>query len=192
MASIKLTGDTSGEITISAPAVAGTNTLTLPANTGNIITDDGTGKIDASGGGIYLGGTASANLLDDYEYGTYTPVFKEGTNSLSFGGGGHYVKNGNMVFVNCNIQNIVTSGSGTITCTLPFVSNGQATGTIMLSRFTNPANATYCTVFLLSGNDYVTPHWTYNNNQNASPMLVSQITSSGASDLYFSITYETV
>jgi hypothetical protein len=38
MASIKLTGDTSGEITISAPAVAGTNTLTLPASTGNILT----------------------------------------------------------------------------------------------------------------------------------------------------------
>jgi hypothetical protein len=36
MASIKLTGDTSGEITISAPAVAGTNTLTLPASTGEI------------------------------------------------------------------------------------------------------------------------------------------------------------
>jgi hypothetical protein len=38
MASIKISGDTSGEITISAPAVAGTNTLTLPANTGNILT----------------------------------------------------------------------------------------------------------------------------------------------------------
>jgi hypothetical protein len=29
MASIKLQGDTSGELTISAPAVAGTNTLNL-------------------------------------------------------------------------------------------------------------------------------------------------------------------
>ena len=38
MASIKLTGDTSGEITISAPAVAGTNTITLPASTGEILT----------------------------------------------------------------------------------------------------------------------------------------------------------
>jgi len=37
MASIKLTGDTSGEITISAPAVAGTNTLTLPATTGTLL-----------------------------------------------------------------------------------------------------------------------------------------------------------
>ena len=36
MSSIKLTGDTSGEITISAPAVAGTNTLTLPASTGTM------------------------------------------------------------------------------------------------------------------------------------------------------------
>ena len=40
MASIKISGDTSGEITISAPAVAGTNTLTLPASTSTIATTD--------------------------------------------------------------------------------------------------------------------------------------------------------
>jgi hypothetical protein len=45
MASIKLTGDTSGEITISAPAVAGTNTLTLPAETGSVLTDATTSHI---------------------------------------------------------------------------------------------------------------------------------------------------
>ena len=38
MSSIKLKGSTSGDITISAPAVAGTNTLTLPASTGEILT----------------------------------------------------------------------------------------------------------------------------------------------------------
>ena len=38
MADIVLTGNTSGAITVAAPAVAGTNTLTLPANTGNIVT----------------------------------------------------------------------------------------------------------------------------------------------------------
>jgi hypothetical protein len=38
MASIKLKGDTSGELTISAPAVAGTNTLTLPASTSTLAT----------------------------------------------------------------------------------------------------------------------------------------------------------
>ena len=38
MANLVLSGDTSGAITISAPSVAGTNTLTLPANTGTVIT----------------------------------------------------------------------------------------------------------------------------------------------------------
>ena len=38
MADIVLTGDTSGAITVAAPAVAGTNTLTLPASTGTMIT----------------------------------------------------------------------------------------------------------------------------------------------------------
>ena len=36
MASIKLTGDTSGVITVSAPAAAGTNTITIPATTGTM------------------------------------------------------------------------------------------------------------------------------------------------------------
>ena len=38
MSSIVVSGDTSGAITIAAAAVAGTNTLTLPANTGTILT----------------------------------------------------------------------------------------------------------------------------------------------------------
>ena len=38
MAGIVLNGDTSGSLTPAVPAVAGTNTLTLPASTGNIVT----------------------------------------------------------------------------------------------------------------------------------------------------------
>jgi len=37
MSSLILTGDTSGTITVSAPAVAGTRTLTLPAATGTVM-----------------------------------------------------------------------------------------------------------------------------------------------------------
>lgn len=36
MASLVLTGDTSGQVTIAAPAVAGTNTITLAAQTGTL------------------------------------------------------------------------------------------------------------------------------------------------------------
>ena len=43
MANIVLTGDTSGAITVAAPAVAGTNTLTLPASTGTLLTTTGSG-----------------------------------------------------------------------------------------------------------------------------------------------------
>lgn len=39
MASLVLTGDTSGQVTIAAPAVAGTTTLTLPATTGTVLND---------------------------------------------------------------------------------------------------------------------------------------------------------
>ena len=46
MADIVLTGDTSGAITVAAPAVAGTNTITLPAETGTILTNQtSVGKI---------------------------------------------------------------------------------------------------------------------------------------------------
>jgi len=37
MSSVVISGDTSGQVTLAAPAVAGSNTLTLPAATGNIL-----------------------------------------------------------------------------------------------------------------------------------------------------------
>ena len=42
MSSVVISGDTSGSITLSAPAVAGTNTITLPALTGNVVLDTAT------------------------------------------------------------------------------------------------------------------------------------------------------
>ena len=40
MSGIKFKGDTSGEILLETPAVAGTNTLTLPAETGTLVTQN--------------------------------------------------------------------------------------------------------------------------------------------------------
>jgi hypothetical protein len=42
MSSVVISGNTSGTITLDAPAVAGTTVLTLPATTGNIVTDSAT------------------------------------------------------------------------------------------------------------------------------------------------------
>ena len=41
MSSVVISGDTSGAITLSAPAVSGTNTITLPANTGTVQINNG-------------------------------------------------------------------------------------------------------------------------------------------------------
>ena len=49
-------------------------------------------------GGVYLGGTGAANLLDDYEEGTWTPALSTGTHSYSEQTG-HYTRIGNQVTV---------------------------------------------------------------------------------------------
>lgn len=58
MASLVLTGDTSGQVTIAAPAVAGTNTLTLPALTGTVLTNKTAGTVLQ-----VVQGTTTANTL---------------------------------------------------------------------------------------------------------------------------------
>ena len=49
-------------------------------------------------GGVYLGGTAAANKLDDYEEGTFTPGFT-GASVASANTAGYYRKIGSLVFV---------------------------------------------------------------------------------------------
>ena len=68
-------------------------------------------------GGIYLGGTGSANKLDDYEEGTWTPVTSTGTMS---GGYGSYIKIGSFVTLIFRWSSI-SSGSGQVSISgLPF------------------------------------------------------------------------
>jgi hypothetical protein len=67
-------------------------------------------------GGAYLGGTATANKLDDYEEGTWTPSLSAETINLTatyIEQVGRYVKVGNLVHVQCRMQGSVTNaGSG--------------------------------------------------------------------------------
>jgi hypothetical protein len=77
-------------------------------------------------GGAYLGGTASANKLDDYEEGTWTPEYEATTaftsityDSVTYG---KYTKVGNLVHIQGIIRtDSISGGSGTVTLTgLPF------------------------------------------------------------------------
>jgi hypothetical protein len=74
---------------------------------------DVTGAISTSGG-LYVGGTTSNNLLDDYEQGSWTPVADFLTTSPTAGttsGTGRYVKVGNLVTVWGTLSNIAVTGA---------------------------------------------------------------------------------
>ena len=63
-------------------------------------------------GGVYLGGTVAANKLDDYEEGTWTPLFGDNSTTASNGGqfSATYVKIGKLVTVSADITTLTYSG----------------------------------------------------------------------------------
>jgi hypothetical protein len=83
-------------------------------------------------GGVYLGGTGAANLLDDYEEGTWTPVYEPATGSFTTMDvdvqHADYVKIGSRVWVTCWIRtnDVDTTGaSGALSISgLPFTASG--------------------------------------------------------------------
>ena len=119
---------------------AGTGGPTLPNGVAGGLTLGGDLTLDTNG--IYLGGTGSANYLDDYEEGTFTPTVQTGTASYLYA---HYTKVGRLV--NCGA--VITSfsdrsSSNTILFALPFTSRSGARfkGTVVVRFMTNTENTT--------------------------------------------------
>ena len=72
-------------------------------------------------GGVYLGGTGSANHLDDYEEGSWTPVLAGATTTTYTSQIGRYTKVGELVYVFFDIQiNSLGNGQQTTVVGLPF------------------------------------------------------------------------
>ena len=67
-------------------------------------------RILSAGGLTFNGDVAQANALDDYEEGTFSPVFN-GTSSISPAPTGHYTKIGRKVTVWINMTNATVVGS---------------------------------------------------------------------------------
>jgi hypothetical protein len=72
-------------------------------------------------GGVYVGGTTSANYLDDYEEGTWTPV-DNGGNPYNNGVVATYTKIGRIVYFNFDVSS-TGSTSGTTIVGLPFTAS---------------------------------------------------------------------
>jgi len=138
-------------------------------------------------GGAYLGGTAAANKLDDYEEGTFTPVLKRdgSTNNATITiDGAVYVKIGRMVHVSFYLSAIdysaVTDGTSAIITGLPFSATNSTwfSGSIGYGTSTNASDTTWV---VNSSNGY------FLNNNNSGFR-------SGTVDLnrgMFTITYQT-
>ena len=82
-------------------------------------------RVHGSGGICFNGDTATANALDDYEEGSWTPQLTDGTNTNATAAGnntGQYVKIGKVVFISCTVStSAIGSLSGQIWCDgLPF------------------------------------------------------------------------
>ncbi|CAB4131929.1 hypothetical protein UFOVP135_23 [uncultured Caudovirales phage] len=115
MSSVVISGDTSGAITLSAPAVAGSNAVTLPAATGELSMLGATGQ-------TYQDVTGSRTSTTTYTNSTGKPIFVSvfsTTSSLS------------LLIVTVSgsiIQNVRTNvGAGTETVTVAFIVPPSAT-----------------------------------------------------------------
>ena len=78
------------------------------------------------GGGLYVGGTGSANKLDDYEEGTWTPSLNSGTASQFYA---TYTKIGNQCTLHFYLQNFsdTTSSTDIVITGLPFTQDTVGT-----------------------------------------------------------------
>ena len=103
MANIVISGDTSGSVTLSAPAVSGTTTLTLPTTSGTVLTTASTTGVNAS--------AITTGMLDQAYGGTGT--------TIGYNGFKNRILNGSMVLDQRNAGASVTiTNTGANTYTL--------------------------------------------------------------------------
>ena len=181
----------------------------LPRESGSIT--DGTVGLGGStqrftdlylSGGVYLGGTGSANYLDSYEAGSFTPTVADaisgGNTSPSYSTRvGFYTKVGRNVNINITVSNISTSGltSGNTLCIqgLPFLqsnTNGRScTGSVRADRL-NVDSTCFGVVALVGQGSSTIQLYQNRDNTTDTAVEIGDIVS-GVADLFISINYDT-
>ena len=150
-------------------------------------------------GGVYLGGIGAANKLDDYEYGTWTPVYVGSSSSGSYTyveNQGHYIKIGNQVTCWFNLTNITTGTAGTGVSQingLPFTVNwmagfnGEGMGNVTCHGWTG-IDGDQCWPLMTDGQSYVRVYKMTGTNNSPSPVEPGHKVDNG-SDLRGFVTY---
>ena len=143
----------------------------------------GSGEIYTAAG-ILLGGTGSANLLDDYEEGTWTPTVSNGTISYLYN---RYTKIGREVTVSAFIYNFSdrTTAAALVVNGLPFTSSASSrtVGSVMLRYSNNTSiNASYITASTNAVEFYGVHSASWD-------VLQYNDLNSASSEMYFTISY---
>jgi hypothetical protein len=204
MSKVSIQGDASGTgtLTIAAPNTNSNYTLTLPTETGTIITKDGSNDVtlnDITAGGIYLGGTGAANYLDDYETGTWTPEFEPESGSFSsitYSSTqqiGRYIKVGKQVTcllqTNTSSISLGTAAVGLKIIGLPFTpTSGSAQGSGFCNVFQN-WGTTPDPIGLFVSSTSAVLYLRYGNNQKILPSTLR--TTNDSNQMWAVITYTT-
>ena len=152
-------------------------------------------------GGAYLGGTGSANKLDDYEEGSWTPAADFSTTSPTSGattGTGRYVKVGNLVTVWATVPNFnVTGAAGNLNLTgLPFTTRLEGllqryVGAVRINNcdFSNFTNPIQVNSQVLDSSSLVTI--SVIRDDAGSDAISANALNDGVSDIQITLTYET-
>lgn len=148
--------------------------------------------------GMGFGGTGSANQLDDYEEGTWTPVVRGSstagtyTTSTTYA---RYIKIGNIVHVSAYLGNITQSsaGSGYVQITgQPFQkpTNTYFAGMCWISQWNYASTVRSFAIEPISYASATTTFYIHlgHDNASASNLLLSELVS-GSSDIGLSVTY---
>jgi hypothetical protein len=142
----------------------------------------------------------SVNSKPDYATGTFTPVVADavsGGNTATMNSAqGRYTKVGRMVHVTIQLVNITTTGmSGSIYVRdLPFTAYDSGSpnmlwmGTLYASQVTTGTDGPFVPQ-IIDNTDYIQFIRSITSSSQVTPLAVSNLTS-GASDMYVSISYE--
>ena len=218
--SVAVSGGTTG-LTTSGGPITGSGTITLAGTLA--VANGGTGTTASTGSGsvvlstaptfagltttagLYVGGTAAANLLDDYEEGSWTPIFSPQFGSFSaitmtnfISSPPRYTKVGNLVSIDATIETATLqagTGSGSVYLSgLPFATSNAATGSI--SGVTGFAGEEPLSVYVQ--NDSTSLYIVYRSSVSGPDSLlqVSDLTTGASLPVYsnyfiLSITYRT-
>ena len=135
MSSVIIAGDTSGSVTLAAPAVSGTTTLTLPATTGTVLTN----ASQLVGTGTTTNDSAAAGYVGEYVSST---VASTGT-SLAVSGTVYNVTSISLTAGDWDVSGIVFYDSATGTVVIAYAQSGISTVSATQSATFPPFSQTY-------------------------------------------------